>query len=260
MHSPKKNRKSKNSSISVMYSHIPKNNPVSSSLDIKASINDSKNISNNIPSKINTLIEFIKQKKKFALLNSFNKKRSKQFLEQKEKALIEIKLDDEILEENNTNELEYMRNNNKKKCNSLKRKSEYIINSKNNLESDINCNNNKIYENIGKKPKKEIKTKEKKIKNQIIIKKCSTAKLKVYDDNIKSCRNSLNFSPKRRTKKMKSSDDIGEFPISKDNIEIKNNNVKLLGKNYKEIFNEEEKEIINNSKIDSVRIILEELM
>ena len=59
---------------------------------------------------------------------------------------------------------------------------------------------------------------------------------------------------------MKSSDNIEEFPISKDNIENKNNNVKLLGKNYKEIFNEEEKEIINNSKIDSVRIILEELM
>ena len=59
---------------------------------------------------------------------------------------------------------------------------------------------------------------------------------------------------------MKSSDNIEEFPISKDNIENKNNNVKLLGKNYKEIFNEEEKEIINNSKIDSVRIILEEFM
>jgi len=180
-------------------------------------------------------------------------------LEQKEKALMEIKLDDEILEENKANELEYKRKNNKKKCNSSKRKSEYIVNTKNNLESDINFNNNKIDENIGKKPKKE-KTKEKKIKNQIIIKKCSTAALKVYDENIKNWRNSLNLSPKRRKKLMKSNDDIEESPILKDNIENKNNNVKLLGKNYKEIFNEDEKEIINNSKIDSVRIILEELM
>ena len=260
MHIPKKNIKTKNSSISVMHSHIPKNNPVSSSFDITASINDAKNISHDIPSKINTPIEFIRQRKKFALLNSFDKKWVKNFLEQKEKALMEIKLNDEILEENGTNELEYKRNNNKKKCNSSKRKSEYIINIKNNLESDINCDNNKIYENIDKKPKKEIKRKEKKFKNQIIIKKCSTAKLKVYDENINNWRNSLNLSPKRRKILMKSNNDIEEPPILKDNIEIKNNNVKLLGKNYKEIFNEEEKEIINNSKIDSVRIILEELM
>ena len=41
---------------------------------------------------------------------------------------------------------------------------------------------------------------------------------------------------------------------------MENQNIKLLGKNYKKLFNEVEKEIINYSKIDSVRIILEELM
>ena len=57
---------------------------------------------------------------------------------------------------------------------------------------------------------------------------------------------------------MRINDAIEESYISRDNME--NQNIKLLGKNYKKLFNEVEKEIINYSKIDSVRIILEELM
>ena len=112
---PKKNNKTKDSSISIMHSHVPKNTQVSSSFDIATSINYVKNVSHEIPSKINTPIEFIKQRKKFVLQNSFDINQTKHFLEQKEKALIEIKLDDEIFEENNLNELEYKRNYNKKK-------------------------------------------------------------------------------------------------------------------------------------------------
>ena len=58
---------------------------------------------------------------------------------------------------------------------------------------------------------------------------------------------------------MRIDNNIEKSSISRDNMKNKNN-VKLLGKNYKKIFNEAEKEIINNSKLDSVRIILEELM
>ncbi len=162
------------------------------------------------------------------------------------------------------------------KYNSPKKKSEYIIKSKINQGSDI-YSNSKInkYENtknndldseykIGeKKPKKEIKSKEKIIinpKNQVDLRKSSTAKIKVYDDdnNIKNLHNLFNFSQKGK-KLMRIDNNIEKSSISRDNMKNKNN-VKLLGKNYKEIFNEAEKEIINNSKLDSVRIILEELM
>ena len=75
--------------------------------------------------KINTPIEFIRQRKKFVLQKSFDKNWTKNFLKQKEKALLEIKLDDEISDENNLKELKYMNNNrnnnNKKLYNSLKK-------------------------------------------------------------------------------------------------------------------------------------------
>ena len=278
MNIPKKNSKNNNSSISKIHSHIPNNNKISYSFDKTTSNNNVKNISHDIPSKINTPIEFIRQRKKFVLLNSFDKNWTKNFLEQKEKALIEIKLEDEILEENNSNSLEYNWNNNKKKYNSLKKKSEYIINSKINKGSDIYCNSTinhyentkknaldseyKIDEKLDEKPKKEIKPKEKKIrssKNQVNLRKSSITKIKVYnEDNIKDLESLFNFSQKRK-KLMRIDDDIEDSYISRDNME-KKNNVKLLGKNYKKIFNEVAKEIINNSKIDSVRIILEELM
>ena len=264
MNIPKKNSKNNNSSISKIHSHIPNNNKISYSFDKTTSNNNVKNISHDIPSKINTPIEFIRQRKKFVLLNSFDKNWTKNFLEQKEKALIEIKLEDEILEENNSNSLEYNWNNNKKKYNSLKKKSEYIINSKINKGSDIYCNSTinhyentkknaldseyKIDEKLDEKPKKEIKPKEKKIrssKNQVNLRKSSITKIKVNNED-------------KRKKLMRINDAIEESYISRDNME--NQNIKLLGKNYKKLFNEVEKEIINNSKIDSVRIILEELM
>jgi hypothetical protein len=53
--------------------------------------------------------------------------------------------------------------------------------------------------------------------------------------------------------------DIEESSISSDNLENKNNK-KLLGNNNRNKFNETEKEIVNNSKIDTLRNILEELM
>ena len=274
MHSPKEINKTKNSYTSIVNSHIPKKY-VSTSFDAATAINDAKNISHEIPSKINTPTEFIRQRNKLAIQNSFENW-TKNFLEQKSKALIEIKLDDEILEENNSNILEYKANNSKHKINnSSKKRTEYIINSKSNLKSDINCyskinqDGNTIYRNdldsknkidMDKKLKKEIKKekKNKNHKNQVIIKKSSTTNIKLYDDNIKKWEGAFNFSQKRKNL-MRIDDDIEESSISNENKKNKNN-IKLLEKDYKKIFNETVKEIINNSKIDSIRIILEEMI
>jgi len=113
---------------------------------------------------------------------------------------------------------------------------------------------------MDKKLKKEIKKekKNKNHKNQVIIKKSSTTNIKLYDDNIKKWEGAFNFSQKRKNL-MRIDDDIEESSISNENKKNKNN-IKLLEKDYKKIFNETEKEIINNSKIDSIRIILEEMI
>ena len=100
MHSPKKINRTENSSIPVIKSQIQKNNQDNTSSNVASIVNNVKNKSNEAPSKIDTPIKFIRQGKKFVFLNSFDKNWTKHFLEQKEKALIEIKLDDRILEEN----------------------------------------------------------------------------------------------------------------------------------------------------------------
>lgn len=130
------------------------------------------------------------------------------------------------------------------------------------MKSDINCNSEyKTDKNIIYKSNKEIKRKEKNIenpKNKIIIKTSSTAKIKIYDDNIKKLESLFNFSQKRKIL-MGIGDDIKKSSISRNDMK-KKNNIKLLGKNYNNIFNETEKDIINSSKIDTIRIILEEMM
>ena len=121
------------------------------------------------------------------------------------------------------------KNNKKKKVSSLyRKKSEYKTKSKNNIENDnnygtkINKNGNIIYkQTLDTEYKIDKKTKGNKIekpKNHA-LRKSSTCRINIYDDNIK-----------------------------------------LLGNNHRNIFNETEKEIVNNSKIDTLRNILEELM
>ena len=99
MNIPEKINKPKNSSKSVIKSQIPKNYQDKTSY-ASTMVNNVKNISHEVHSKINSPIEFIRQRNKFVLLNSFDKNWTKHFLEQKEKALIETELDDKILEEN----------------------------------------------------------------------------------------------------------------------------------------------------------------
>ena len=271
MHSPQKINRPENSSIPVIKSEIQKNNQDNTSSNVASIVNNVKNKSNEAPSKIDTPIKFIRQGKKFVFLNSFDKNWAKHFLKQKEKALIEIKLDDKISEENNKNTLEYIdnrKNNNKKKVYSLyKKKSKNIINIKNNIEND-NDYNTKINqnENIRNKntlfseyslDKKNKGNKIKKPKNHV-LRKSSTCRIKIYDDNMRKRENLFIFSEKRK-KLMGIDENIEESSISKDNMDNKNNK-KLLGKNYSEKFDETENEIINNSKMDSLKNILEELM
>ena len=160
------------------------------------------------------------------------------------------------------------KNNKKKKVSSLyRKKSEYKTKSKNNIENDnnygnkINKNGNIIYkQTLDTEYKIDKKTKGNKIekpKNHA-LRKSSTCRINIYDDNIKKRGSLFIFSDKKK-KLMGIDDDIEESSISRDNMENKNN-IKLLGNNHRNIFNETEKEIVNNSKIDTLRNILEELM
>lgn len=58
---------------------------------------NSKENSTEIPKKIETIFDFINQKKKFNLDNIFDVNGAKDFLASKEKYMMEIKLDDETI-------------------------------------------------------------------------------------------------------------------------------------------------------------------
>ena len=159
----------------------------SSNFLIPSSFNNNKNISHEIPSKITTPLDFIKNKKKFIIHNSFDINGTKDFLAQKEIAMMTINLEDDIEEEktgkkfkkSNTNLLDLDSGNNSfreqnkrnieqvvvsKKNNSEKKnsyskiispnskknkKSKYISNFHSNLNSNINSNlKNNIKSNI----------------------------------------------------------------------------------------------------------------
>ena len=68
-----------------------------SNFSTKIGTNNTKSNSNKNIKKIENPLEFIKQKKKFNIHNLFDKNGTKDFLESREKAMMEIKLDDEII-------------------------------------------------------------------------------------------------------------------------------------------------------------------
>ena len=88
------NKKKNNSFLRI----IPNRN--SSTFSISSSPNNNRNISHEIPSKINTPIDFIKNKKKFIIPDSFDINGTNNFLAEKEVAMMTINLEDDILEEN----------------------------------------------------------------------------------------------------------------------------------------------------------------
>ena len=93
-HSAQKKKKGSNFSIATQI--IPKMR--NSNFSSFSKVNNIKDISHELPTMI-TPLDFIKQKKRFIIQDSFDIRGSKNFLKAKEEAMMEIKLDDEILEE-----------------------------------------------------------------------------------------------------------------------------------------------------------------
>ena len=88
-------KKKKDSNYKINAQIIPKIIPNFSSFP---KVNNIKDISHELPIMTSPL-DFIKQKKKFIIQDSFDKRGAKIFLKSKEEAMMEIKLEDEILEE-----------------------------------------------------------------------------------------------------------------------------------------------------------------
>ena len=129
---PEKNNHKKSISVLMRNSKINSEQKTTSFSTASANIN-SKNLSNIIQKKIETPLDFIKQKKKFNIKNLFDVNGAKNFLASKDEALMEIKLEDEILSEKN-------------------KKNSKLLNT--NLSS-IDCKNKKDF---GKKNKNKKKT------------------------------------------------------------------------------------------------------
>lgn len=90
-------QKKKGSNFSINIQVIPKTK--TSNFSSFSKVNNPKDISHDLPI-MTTPLDFIKHKKKFIIQDSFDKKGTKDFLKSKEEAMMEIKLDDEILDEN----------------------------------------------------------------------------------------------------------------------------------------------------------------
>ena len=94
-HSAQKKKKGSNFSINTQI--IPKVR--TSNFITFSKVNNNKDISHDLPI-MTTPLDFIRQKKKFIIQDSFDKRGSKNFLKSKEEAMMEIILDDEIFDEN----------------------------------------------------------------------------------------------------------------------------------------------------------------
>jgi hypothetical protein len=105
-HSAQKKKKGSNFTINMQI--IPQMKI--SNFSTSSKVNNPKDISHELPMMI-TPLDFIKQKKKFIIQDSFDKRGAQKFLKSKEVAMMEIKLDDEILDDiknkNNCNSNSY---------------------------------------------------------------------------------------------------------------------------------------------------------
>ena len=143
-----------------------------------------KNYANSTKKDISNIIDFIKQKNRFILQNSFDIKGTREFLASKEVAMRVIKLNDEIIEEDKIIESDSCipgiydtnvgdgfekRKNSSKKIGGLSLKSKFKSNKELFLDMDL-----KKF----KKELKKIKDGVKESKNELIHKKKSKKKLK----------------------------------------------------------------------------------
>ena len=176
MLNPEKIDNNQNSSI-IKNSH----NKGSSTFSNSSPIINKKNIPQKVPSRIITLLDFIKNKKKFVFHNSFDINWTKDFLAQKEIALMTINLEDDIEEE--------------KKEKKFKKYNTKLLDSRN---SSLNGNKRKIDKVVvGKKNNSEKKHNYHKIKSP------STKKIKKskYINNFHSNQtNNINSNLKNNIK------------------------------------------------------------
>ena len=255
-----------------------------------------KNLSHEIPKKVETPLDFIKQKKKFNIEISFDAEGTKNFLSSKKEALMEIKLKDEIINDKiNTSAVKNDIRTDFKKLNSKKNR-EYqhkskeernidqrndkdnykennllIIDELNNYSKESNFfykfiieNANETDEKFQKKLEKviEIVKNDKKVKNKK-EKNLSKNKNKVIKDDIEIIRYNNVKVPKKKgnifiySEKVKSMMENDDIGISSINTNSKkNNNIKNEKSNI--IFGEKEREFINDNKKDSLVSILNE--
>ena len=173
MLSPPKNQKNKNSSFFNPNSNIispQKNSVISTTL----SVNNTKfMIPESSKKNITPIIDFIKQKKNFFIHNAYDKNGTKNFLAERDVAMMEIQLNEEILEDNikrNINKInikspfEEIKNelDIKEKNNKIDKRTKTISpnNRKKNKDKENNLMKNK------KSKYKIIKKNENKIKNE----------------------------------------------------------------------------------------------
>ena len=132
----------------------------SSTCSFSSSINNNKNISHEVPSKISTPLDFIKNKKKFVIHNSFDINGTKDFLAQKEIAMKTINLEDDIEEEKNgkkytkynTKLYDHDSGNNSLSEENKRKIDKVVVDKKNNNEKKNSYN--KINKHSSKKNKK----------------------------------------------------------------------------------------------------------
>ena len=175
----KKTNKKKHSSFNVHSQQVQKNKTnITSTLN---STNNTKINSNTSSKKIETPLDFIKQKKKFKIHDLFDVKGTKDFLASKEDAMKEIQLEDEIINEKDTNNKKIINTI----CSTLDSKIGSCIKEKNSKKKKLKKDlfNSKITNNDNKN-QANIEIKKTKKKNKIIKSENNSDNNSSSDNNI----------------------------------------------------------------------------
>ena len=196
-------------------------------------------------SNTNNIINFIKQKKRFFIENSFDNKGTREFLASKEVAMRVIKLNDEIIEEQKNN---HLTNKNLLKLN--------FINADENENLPNNIKRNKSSKTAGKRnniPRKSKKTNKKVVSDNQLIKlenkKTKKSKKNKKQKSEKECKQNNNSLIENSNK---CSDNIKNIIFDKASNDSQSNIYKLFidhanepDENFNKILKKELKKVEN---------------
>ena len=196
-------------------------------------------------SNTNNIINFIKQKKRFFIENSFDNKGTREFLASKEVAMRVIKLNDEIIEEQKNN---HLTNKNLLKLN--------FINADENENLPNNIKRNKSSKTAGKRnniPRKSKKTNKKVVSDHQLIKlenkKTKKSKKNKKQKSEKECKQNNNSLIENSNK---CSDNIKNIIFDKASNDSQSNIYKLFidhanepDENFNKILKKELKKVEN---------------